>query len=373
METTTETVANNTVSGQCLVYSWNQIVNLTTNYTTYIDPSTNESYYVYIGALTVLGQIDSYNLDYQCPPTGYNGVGPDCSTQPDTQLVILYIRASNNRLYGLDIILSGAPFPSVESLQDNQPPFGKASHTFPLGLRIQSNGYLKICKSAESDQCPQRNITNYKLPYPLPSNYGYGIFGIQAFNLVTNSTWIMDDPNQLLIVTAGAYYYYFNRTGFFLYDSTINQCQWFNSCNYQCEVYNYNSRFLDYAGQWLVTHKWGVETMKPTMVDAWIGNAIDAAGIFPVVMYTDKATGHYLGLDKLDAIPSPRMGATYWYIQHGNTTPRVSIENFHPNVVEASCTINMSEWMGIQNHGSTFLGLYYLCVISLAILIVVSS
>ncbi|CAF4608306.1 unnamed protein product, partial [Rotaria magnacalcarata] len=73
----------------------------------------------------------------------------------------------------------------------------------------------------------------------------------------------MDDSNQLLIVTAGTSYYYFNATGFFFYDSSSKTCTWSKTCNYQCEVYNYDSRFLDYAGEWIITNKWGNPQMKP--------------------------------------------------------------------------------------------------------------
>lgn len=373
IETTTEFSSMNNVSSQCLIYDWNQITTLTTNYTTYIDVSTNETYYAQIGALTVLGQLDDYDTDYQCPPTNYNGVGPDCQTQSDTQLVVLHIRVSNGKLYGIDIILSGAPFPSVESLQDNQPPFGKATHIFPLGIRMQSSGYLKICKNGQSDQCPYRSLINRKLPNPLPSNYGYGLFGIKYYDFVTNSTWIMDDSEQLLIVTAGTQYFYFNRTGYFFFDATKNNCTWSSACNYQCEVYNYNSRFLDYAGQWLITKKWGLESMKPVLVDAWIGNAIDAAGIFPVILYTDQQTGHYLGLDKLDPTPRTRMGATYWYQEHGNTTPIATIAGFHPNVVEVGCAANLTEWMVTKSDGHSLKKYHEFSMIFVLILILMGQ
>ncbi|CAF1516798.1 unnamed protein product [Rotaria sordida] len=88
----------------------------------------------------------------------------------------------------------------------------------------------------------------------------------------------MDGPNQLLIVTA---------------------------------VYNYNSQFLDYGGEWIIITKWRITDMTPQHTEVWIGNAIDAAGIFLIIMYIDKSTDHYLGLDKLDPIPTPKMDATY--------------------------------------------------------------
>ncbi len=348
--TNLSTVANNSVSNNCFIFDWNQITTLTTNYTTYMDSNTNITYYAQIGALTVLGQIDNYDLYYECPPVGYNGLALGCYTLPNTQLVILHINVLDSKLYAIDIILSGAPFPSPQSLMENQPPFGKARHVFNPGVTIQSTGYFQICKINSSDQCSNTNLDAHKLPHPLPSTYGYGIFGTQSANLVTTSTWIMDDPNQLLIITAGLTYFYFNGTGFFMYDGSSETCIWLSACNYQCEVYNYDSRFLDYAGEWVITNKWGFSQIESVVVEAWIGNAIDAAGIFPVILYTDKETGHYLGLDKLDTIVSRTMGATYWYTIHGDTIPRTSIENFHPNVVEASCNTTLSAWLGIQNN-----------------------
>ncbi|CAF5041357.1 unnamed protein product, partial [Rotaria sp. Silwood1] len=57
-------------------------------------------------------------------------------------------------------------------------------------------------------------------------------------------------------------------------------------------------------------------------------------------------TGHYLGLDKLDPIPSPKMGATYWYTEHGDTVPRVNIKAFRPSVVAAGCVARLNDWTG---------------------------
>ncbi|CAF1178241.1 unnamed protein product [Didymodactylos carnosus] len=311
-----------------------------------MDPDTNETYYAQIAALTVLGTIGDYDLDYQCPPSGYDGVAPGCNTKPDTQLVVLHVNTLNGKLYAMDIILSGAPFPSSQDLTENQPPFGTAHHKFTSGITIKDSGYLKICAIRRSSKCRNKNPNAHKLPNPLPSNYGNGIFGIQLLNFVTTSTWIMDDVNQLLIVSAGSTSFYFNGTGFFMYDTNSKTCTWSASCDYQCEAYNYDSRFLDYAGEWVITNKWGIDKMEPVTVKVWIGNAIDAAGIFPIIMYTDKKTGDYLGLDKLDPIPIANMGATYWYTTHGETIPRASIEAYHPNVVDGGCVANMNDWIG---------------------------
>ncbi|CAF3114957.1 unnamed protein product, partial [Rotaria sp. Silwood2] len=90
--------------------------------------------------------------------------------------------------------------------------------------------------------------------------------------------------------------------------------------------------------------------MQPRAVETWIGNTIGTAGVFPIIMYTDKKTGHFLGLDKLDAAPTLKTGATFWFTDHGNTTPRTSIEAYHPNVVEAGCVKTITEWMGVENN-----------------------
>ncbi|CAF0942337.1 unnamed protein product [Adineta ricciae] len=351
VETTITITVDNTLTDNCFIFSWQQIADLTTNYTTYQDPTTNQTFYARIAALTVLGTIDNHDLDYHCPPSGYNGVASGCSTSNNTHLVVLHINALDNKLYSINVILSGTPFPSPSSLVNNQPPFGTARHVFDGGISSQSSGYLKICKRNSSTQCPNTNTSAHALPYPLPSNTGYGIFGIKMYNFVTNSVWIMDDVNQILICTAGTTYYYFNSTGFFIYDYSSNTCTWSPACNYQCEVYNYNSRFLDYAGEWVITKKWGVGDVKPVAAQAWIGNAIDAAGIFPVILYTDNATGHYIGLDKLDPIPMSNMGASYWYTAHDDTIVGESVLKYHPNVVDVGCVSQLSDWTGPISDG----------------------
>lgn len=111
-----------------------------------------------MGAFTVLDTLDSYNLGYQCPPDGYNGVAPECNGTSNTQLAILHLNTSDEKLYAIEVILSGAPFPPVGNLQDNQPPFGPPQHISTEGVSIASNGYLQICENTSSNQCPNRNI-----------------------------------------------------------------------------------------------------------------------------------------------------------------------------------------------------------------------
>ncbi|CAF1670603.1 unnamed protein product, partial [Adineta ricciae] len=186
VETTVNITTDNTINDNCFVFSWQQITNLSTSYTTYQSPKTNQTFYAQIAALTVLGSIDNYDLDYRCPPTGYNGVSSGCSTSNDTHLVVLHINALDNKLYFINVILSGTPFPSPSSLVDNQPPFGIAWHVFDGGIVTQSTGYLRICKKNNSTRCPNVNGSTHALPYPLTSNTGYGIFGIKKYGFVTN-------------------------------------------------------------------------------------------------------------------------------------------------------------------------------------------
>ena len=77
-----------------------------------------------------------------------------------------------------------------------------------------------------------------------------------------------------------------------------------------------------------------------------MGNAIGAAGVFPIILYADNATGHYIGLDKLDTIPMSNMGASYWYTAHDDTITGESILNYHPSVVDVGCVSQLSDWTG---------------------------
>jgi hypothetical protein len=100
----------------------------------------------------------------------------------------------------------------------------------------------------------------------------------------------MNSDYKLLALDAGPNVYFFNETGFWFYDGS--NCSWLTYCGFDCEIYNYDTRFLDYAGTWTVTYKYGASNNNNThrKVDAWIGNCIDAAGVFPVIMYWDYDT-----------------------------------------------------------------------------------
>lgn len=60
VETTLNSSTIRDVSMNCFTFDWNQITYLTTNYSTYINPTTNQTFYAQIAALTVLGMIDNY-------------------------------------------------------------------------------------------------------------------------------------------------------------------------------------------------------------------------------------------------------------------------------------------------------------------------
>lgn len=115
---------------------------------------------------------------------------------------------------------------------------------------------------------------------------------------------------KLLALNAGPATFFFNSSGYFFYDGT--SCNWLTFCDFECEVYNYDSRFLDFVGVWTITSKRGIDSINQK-VNVWVGNAIDAAGVFPIYLYMDYTTLYYAGLDKLD--PKTQTGgcASYYY------------------------------------------------------------
>jgi hypothetical protein len=48
--------------------------------------------------------------------------------------MVFYIGLDDNLLYGIDVILSGSPFPA--SLSNNMPPFGAVRFNFTDGLDV---------------------------------------------------------------------------------------------------------------------------------------------------------------------------------------------------------------------------------------------
>jgi len=96
---------------------------------------------------------------------------------------------------------------------------------------------------------------------------------------------------------------------------------WITTCDFACEIYNYDSRFMDYLGTWTITAKRGFDTLEEVTVTAWAGNAIDAAGVFPCVMYMDATTNVFVGLDKLEPDVTANGGSSYFYTEVEEGTP----------------------------------------------------
>lgn len=155
----------------------------------------------------------------------------------------------------------------------------------------------------------------------------------------------MDSSSELLALNAWTTVFFFNASGFFYADGTT--CTWNTHCDFQCEVYNYDTRFLDFLGTWTVTVKRG-ETSSNLKVNAWGGNAIDAAGVFPVIMYMDYETGVYVGLDKLDPKSSEDSGTSYWYPDFVQGVP--DFYQFEAGTIDSlGCPGTMAEWGAAGN------------------------
>jgi len=62
----------------------------------------------------------------------------------------------------------------------------------------------------------------------------------------------MYTSKKLLALSVGTgYSYFFNTSGYYYYDG--DDCSWMTGCDFECEIYNYDSRFLDYLGIWTIT------------------------------------------------------------------------------------------------------------------------
>jgi hypothetical protein len=80
---------------------------------------------------------------------------------------------------------------------------------------------------------------------------------------------------------------------------------------------------MDYLGTWTITTKRGFDDVE-VEVTAWAGNAIDAAGVFPSLVYMDATTNHYVGLDKLDPDSTEGGCISYFYTEFVDGTPDFS-------------------------------------------------
>lgn len=321
-----------------------------------------------IGAVEVLGTTPGHSeldMSYVCPPDGYNGFslqyGSFCEATNNTQLWAIMSTYETKRLHEIRVILAHT-YPDVNTLEANSPPFGTAVFTFEGDgldlLQIEPGQKLALCEipvegddekeEVVTDTCPElpeNSGLNTRLQYT-----GYGYFGSDLLpkNTIIPGLWIQDDERQLLAgitspsVNGGLQDLYFNRSGFFLHsydnvDGANDTCQWFDFCDYQCEVYNYDSRFYDDLGTWRITWKIGQDLFdeqysieSPTQVRAYMGNAIDAVGVFPAVIYTNVDQTAYLGLDKIgssDVTKQPGY-AYYWYTNYTVSAP--DVEDFHP-------------------------------------------
>jgi len=92
-----------------------------------------------MGTLSVYGNFTdiSTSLTFSCPPDNYNGFSYNysyCKTEDYYTLMGFYVGEDDGLLYAIDVILSGAPFPST--LTANEPPFGVARFNFSEGLTI---------------------------------------------------------------------------------------------------------------------------------------------------------------------------------------------------------------------------------------------
>ena len=283
------------------------------------------------GGLSYNVSFPSGGFDYVCPPLNYNGLVYGCQVGNGTQMWALHrlaadapsVGARRGDILRIDVILSGAPFPAVGTLQPNAPPFGVARMDFSAAPIPRRDAGLLVLQQASAQinnaLCVPASASSQLSLQGLRYS-GYGVFSNDAGRTQLPSNWHMDDARKLLVIEPYPSQYWFNGTGFFVTEGagTGAQCGWMNACNYRCEVYNYDSRFLDHIGTFAVTSKNAINNgsafPSPRQIDVFVGNAIDAAGVFPCVMYMDAVTGVYLGLDKLelrpDACPNT---AFYWY------------------------------------------------------------
>ena len=294
-----------------------------------------------IGPLFVLNS--DARLDYECPPDQYNGFDYRFSycqlAKNNTMMSVAYV--ANDMMHGLDVILSGSPFP--ETLEVNQPPFGAARFTLSTPISMKSTGSLTIC---DGDQLPTCTGVDEKQTLDLKGIVysAFGSFSLQGIGYSSPSVWIHDDGRQLLHLTAGqAQGFWFNESGFYLADYQDQTCVWFSNCNFACEVYNYDSRFMDFIGIWNVTGKHGAmdDKFAPVLANVYLGNAIDAAGVFPCLMYISAESGFYLGLDKLDTTVGTG-GSSFWYSRTVSVPPDFLD---YPLPTDMGCPGTMDEWL----------------------------
>jgi len=342
----------------CSVLDWRQIQQMRA-YTTYEQSGT--AIEARIGPLYALASDD--RLDYECPPDQYNGFDYRYSfcqlASNATIMAVAHVAPDENSLLGLDAILSGKPFP--ETVEENQPPFGAARYRFDAPIPMQTVGFLSICDVIPPDGAGQQPAVACEgvddaqtLDLRGLQYSAQGVFSLFGLNYTGPSVWIHDDERQLLHLTAGPAQaqqgFWFNQSGFYLADYAAGSCSWFDFCNFACEVYNYDSRFLDYIGTWNITGKFGMESFEPLEVKVYLGNAIDAAGVFPVLMYISIDEGYYLGLDKLDTTIGTG-GSSFWYTETKGGAPNFALD--YPLSADLGCPGTTEEWLGTSEGEGT--------------------
>jgi hypothetical protein len=92
-----------------------------------------------------------------------------------------YVGASDGLLHGIDVILSGYPFP--EKLKENKPPFGVARFNFTDGIDIQSTGSLQVCTTGKSKDCLSKRKATKNTLYLAADYSATGYFQIGEYTL----------------------------------------------------------------------------------------------------------------------------------------------------------------------------------------------
>jgi hypothetical protein len=160
----------------------------------------------------------------------------------------------------------------------------------------------------------------------------------------------MNTDKELLALNAGSYnIFWFNSSGYLYYDASsgTGKCSFLTICDFNCEVYNYDSRFMDYVGTWKILSKNGTTPDSTKDYTIWVGNAIDAAGVFPSVMFVDSKK-YFAGLDKLDPKPTKSGSIAYFYPTIRAVEPNFTA--FAAGTIEGvGCASTLEQWMMSQS------------------------